>query len=156
MSDGERTSCIACNHPLDAHPVDPETGFRTCRSVGHSKGLTCAECERLTSSDHHAAIMAMRNADDPLLTAAYGAYKATRVYVERQFGDAAEAFFTDVHQSAVASALIEYERALATQTDRVVVSRADLRRYFDCDQSDFEASTSGLRRLWAAAGIEDR
>lgn len=38
--------------------------------------------------------------------------------------------------------------------DLVVVSREDLRRYFDDDRSDFNASTSGLRRLWIAAGIE--
>lgn len=38
--------------------------------------------------------------------------------------------------------------------DPVVVSRADLRRYFDSENDDLSASVDGLRRLWTAAGIE--
>lgn len=40
-----------------------------------------------------------------------------------------------------------------TPADGVIVSKADLRRYLDADQSDMDASVEGLRRLWAAAGI---
>lgn len=40
-------------------------------------------------------------------------------------------------------------------SDLVVVSRSDLRRYFDCEDHDLSASVDGLRRLWTAAGIED-
>lgn len=38
--------------------------------------------------------------------------------------------------------------------DPIVVSKADLARYLDGDGSDLDAATEGLRRLWAAAGIE--
>jgi len=109
------TRCSMCRHAASEHDVDPETGFRPCRSIGHPEGLTCEECRRLTSPAHVEAVMVMRG--DPLLKVAFGAYLATRAHVNDQLGEAAPAFFTDVHESAVASALIEYSKAFAALLD---------------------------------------
>lgn len=111
----EGARCSMCRHAAAEHAVDPETGFRPCRSIGHPKGLTCEECRRLTSPAHVEVVMVMRG--DPLLKVAFGAYLATRAHVNDQLGESAPAFFTDVHESAVASALIEYGKAFSVLLD---------------------------------------
>jgi hypothetical protein len=50
--------------------------------------------------------MALRHADDPVFEAAWDAYRATRDHVRKEIGQGWQAFFTDVHQSALASAVL--------------------------------------------------
>lgn len=100
--------CSFCFHPTAAHDVDPDTGNRPCRSIGHPKGLACAECRRLTSREHIDAVMKMRASGDPLFGAAFSAFNTTYDHVRRELGAAYLAHFTDVHESALASALLEF------------------------------------------------
>jgi hypothetical protein len=102
--------CIGCGHAQDQHDTLPD-GTRTCRSIGHPQGLTCHECQRLTSPEHVEQIMQLRHADDPAFEQAWAAYSATLSHVRNEIGDGWQAFFTDVHQSALASALIAYREA---------------------------------------------
>lgn len=162
----EPKSCWACNHLVAAHDVDPDTGFQPCRSVGHPKGIPCAECRRLTSPEHVAAIMKMRNNDDPLLALAFGAFRITYEHVRNQLGESWPAFFTDVFGSAVASALIEYEPAHAAKVraeviaeiaaeppEGVIVRRDDLEVYLNRGTgAGVEREVEALNRLLAAIG----
>ncbi|NUR01337.1 MAG: hypothetical protein HOY79_33875 [Streptomyces sp.] len=97
--------CVICNHREDQHDTLPD-GTRPCRSIGHEKGLTCRECMRLISAEHVDAVMALRGADDDAFAEAWGAYYATLNHVRNEIGPGWQAFFTDVHQSALASAVL--------------------------------------------------
>lgn len=108
MNDETIQWCVLCHHPADAHEEIGPEGNRPCRSVGHSKGVPCRECRRLISAEHVAAVMRMREEGGEAFEVAWGAYTTTLDHVRRNFGDAWQAFFTDVHQSALASALIAY------------------------------------------------
>lgn len=116
MSDTDkptRTHCWACGHPVEAHDPD-EAGLRPCRTPGHPKGLPCAECRRLTSTENRDALQEYRtNFDDETgpHARAWSAYRVTLQDARQAFGESADAFFTDIHQSALTSALIEYDRA---------------------------------------------
>lgn len=116
MSDTDTgfTHCILCGHPVDAHPEDGQ-GMRPCRSVGHPKGMNCTECVRLIDGDAVAAVVERREriyADmDSPDARAWAAFNATREHVRYQIGEGWQAFYVDIHQSALASALIEYDKA---------------------------------------------
>ncbi|MEU2426929.1 hypothetical protein ABZ619_38955 [Streptomyces sp. NPDC007851] len=97
--------CIGCSHREDQHDTLPD-GTRPCRSIGHSKGLTCAECRRLISAGHVQAVMELRGADDDAFQEAWAAYHTTLDHVRKELGSSWTAFFTDVHQSALASAVL--------------------------------------------------
>lgn len=118
--------CGMCRHPVSSHDVDPETGFRPCRSVGHSKGLPCADCRRLTSPEHVEAIMKLRGGSDPFFTAAYGAFSVTEDHARQQIGVGWQAHHTAMYESAVASALLEI-RSQMDQAIRAEIA-ASLRR----------------------------
>lgn len=100
--------CTLCGHREDQHDTLPD-GSRPCRSIGHSKGLTCRECRRLTSTEHVNAVMEMRGESTEAFQVAWAAYSATLDHVRKEIGSGWQAFFTDVHQSALASALIAYQ-----------------------------------------------
>jgi hypothetical protein len=97
--------CTLCHHREDQHETLPD-GTRPCRSIGHPKGLTCTECRRLTSAEHVDAVMELRSTDDDAFEEAWGAYYATLNHVRNEIGPGWQAFFTDVHQSALASAVL--------------------------------------------------
>jgi hypothetical protein len=99
--------CVLCTHPFSAHGTMPD-GTRPCRSVGHPDGLNCEECKRLTSPEYVQQIMAMREEHSPAFAAAWAAYSTTLDHVRHEIGAGWQAFFTDVHQAALASGLIEY------------------------------------------------
>lgn len=101
------TRCTLCTHREDQHDVLPD-GTRPCRSVGHEKGLTCAACRRLTGPQHVEAVMELREEPDDAFEEAWAAYYATLNHVRDQIGPGWQAFFSDVHQSALASAIIAY------------------------------------------------
>lgn len=111
----ERTHCVLCGHLNTLHNDEPD-GTRPCRSIGHPKGLTCRECMRLTSAEHVDAIMRMREEEDPAFEEAWASYRVTLDHVRNEIGEGWQAFFTDVHQAALASALIAYRKH--TSTDR--------------------------------------
>ena len=141
------THCWACGHLVDVHDVDPETGYRPCRNVGHPKGVPCAECRRLIAPEHIAAIVAMRQSEGPAFKTAYGAFTVTYEHVREQFGDAWQAFFTDIHESAVASALIEYEAAHEAMVrskvaEEIAARRCDFRACDDCTCRREDAATA--------------
>lgn len=99
------TRCTLCMHREDQHDTLPD-GTRPCRSIGHEKGLTCAECRRLIGDEHFEALMRLRGEDDDAFTDAWAAYYVTLNHVRDQIGPGWQAFFSDVHQSALASAVI--------------------------------------------------
>lgn len=99
------TRCSLCHHREDEHETLPN-GSRPCRSIGHAKGLTCRECRRLTEAEHVEAVMGLRDEPDDAFTTAWAAYYATLNHARDQIGSGWQAFFSDVHQSAVASAVL--------------------------------------------------
>lgn len=113
-SDGDpaAATCVLCNHREDQHETLPD-GSSPCRSVGHAKGLTCAECRRLTGDEHVSAIMALRSDPDEAFEVAWAAYHATLDHVRHEIGAEWMAFFTDVHQSALASAVLVLREQVA-------------------------------------------
>jgi hypothetical protein len=110
-----RTHCIMCGHPTPAHPED-EKGMRPCRSVNHPAGLNCTECTRLLDKEALAAMQERRGqvyADqDGPEARAWAAFHIVRAWAQYVFGPSWQAFYTDIHQSALAAALIEYDKAL--------------------------------------------
>ncbi|MFI5814943.1 hypothetical protein ACIA7S_28790 [Streptomyces sp. NPDC051643] len=96
--------CSLCGHREDQHDTEPD-GTRPCRTIGHPKGVPCAECRRLTDTAHFEDLMAMRDSGDAF-DEAWAAYRVTFDHVRDQIGPGWPAFFTDVHQSALASALV--------------------------------------------------
>lgn len=99
--------CTLCRHREDQHETLPD-GTRPCRSIGHEKGLTCTECRRLIGAEHFEAVMALRDEPDDQFEVAWAAYYATFNHARDEIGPGWQAFFTDVHQSAVASAILAY------------------------------------------------
>lgn len=113
-TDTQRTHCIMCSHPAAAHPKDAN-GLRPCRSVGHPAGMNCTECQRLLAEEALAAMQARRGAiydgvDGPEARA-WAAFNCVREWAMHEFGQSWTAFYTDIHQSALMAALIEYDRA---------------------------------------------
>jgi hypothetical protein len=106
--------CVLCHHREDQHDTEPD-GSRPCRSIGHPKGVPCQECRRLTSPEHVEAIMTMREDASDAFETAWSAYKTTLDHVRKEIGPGWQAFFTDVHQAALASALIAYREQVAAE-----------------------------------------
>lgn len=111
MTEQAPTDCYSCSHPWTAHDLNPD-GSRSCRTVGHPKGVPCADCRALLTPEHREQIQDERDAE--AFQAAWGAYKVTLYDARDAFGDSAPAFFTDIHQSALASALIAYRKQTTT------------------------------------------
>jgi len=101
------TNCYSCGHPWASHDIRAD-GHRSCRSVGHSEGVSCADCRTLLTDDYREQLQSERGAD--WFQAVWGAYTVTLADARHAFGDSAPAFFSDIHQSAVASALIAYRQ----------------------------------------------
>ena len=97
--------CSLCNHREDQHETLPD-GTRPCRSIGHPEGLTCRECQRLISPEYVDSLQALRAAGDAAFEDAWNAYRVTLDHARDQIGPGWTAFFTDVHQSALASAVL--------------------------------------------------
>lgn len=108
----ERTHCILCGHLNTLHDDEPD-GTRPCRSPGHPKGLTCRECRALLAPEHREAIRDERDNDG--FEAAWAAYYVTFQAARDHFGASWPAHFTDIHQSALASALIAYRKHIADE-----------------------------------------
>lgn len=100
-----RTHCFMCGHPWDSHDPNPD-GTRSCRSPGHPKGVPCAGCRAMLTSEYRERVQEER--DGAAFEAAWNAYNVTREDARQAFGEHAPVFFTDIHQSALASALIAY------------------------------------------------
>ncbi|KAB7835917.1 hypothetical protein [Streptomyces mobaraensis] len=96
---------VAADHDLQAD------GTRPCRTPGHPKGVPCAGCWRLLSPEHRKAIQEEREGE--AFRAAWGAFFMTLLDAQAAFGDSAPAFFSDIHESALASALITYRQHVA-------------------------------------------
>uniref|UniRef100_UPI003F497823 hypothetical protein n=1 Tax=Streptomyces sp. CA-141956 TaxID=3240051 RepID=UPI003F497823 len=106
------THCWMCSHPVEEHDLQPD-GTRPCRTPGHPKGVPCAGCRALLTDEHRAAVQDEREND--AFTAAWGAYMVTLQDAQNAFGDSAPAFFSDIHGSALASALIAYRKHVAAE-----------------------------------------
>ncbi|MFF8610877.1 hypothetical protein ACF06X_33765 [Streptomyces sp. NPDC015346] len=112
MTDEAPTHCWACSHPVEDHELQPD-GTRPCRTPGHPNGVPCAGCRALLTPEHRAAIQEERENDS--FEAAWGAYNVTLVDAQKAFGEHAPFYFSDIHQSALASALIAYRKHLADE-----------------------------------------
>ena len=112
MTDESRTHCLLCYHPTESHPVDAD-GNRPCRNVGHPDGVPCLDCQAMLTPEYRDQVGAER--DTEAFEQAYAAYLVILADIRHAFGPAADAFFTDVHQSALASALIAYRKATSEQ-----------------------------------------
>lgn len=110
MTTETRTHCLLCYHPLTSHPEDAD-GNRPCRSIGHPSGVPCLDCQAMLTPDYRGRVADER--DSQHFEQAWAAYLVTLADVQNAFGDAAPAYFTDVHQSALASALIAHREASA-------------------------------------------
>lgn len=102
--------CFSCGHPWDAHDTRPD-GNRSCRSVGHQDGVSCADCRAMLTTEYRDKVQQERDAD--WFQAVWGAYTVILADARHAFGDSAPAFFSDIHQSALASALIAYREKVA-------------------------------------------
>lgn len=103
------THCFMCGHPVESHDLQPD-GTRPCRSPGHPKGVPCADCRTLLTTEYRERVQAER--EDPAFRAAWNAFLVTREDARHEFGEHAPVFFTDIHESALASALIAYRQHL--------------------------------------------
>lgn len=101
------THCFMCGHPIDSHDLQPD-GNRPCRSPGHPKGVPCADCRALLTSEYRAKIQDERETEP--FQDAWNAYYVTLQDAREAFGEHAPVCFTDIHQSALASALIAYRK----------------------------------------------
>jgi len=146
------TRCSLCSHREDEHETLPD-GSRPCRSIGHEKGLTCRECIRLTGPEHVEAVMALRGADDEAFRVAWAAYYATLNHVRDQIGPGWQAFFSDVHQSALASAVLVLREQQAqagipgTVVDAILCDASTVAENVAeglREQQEFERSTGAL------------
>lgn len=106
------THCWACSHPVEDHDLQPD-GTRPCRTPGHHKGVPCAGCRALLTPEHRAAIQDERENDS--FESAWGAYMVTLQDAQNAFGEHAAVMFSDIHQSALASALIAYRKHVADE-----------------------------------------
>lgn len=98
-----------CGHPVESHDLQPD-GNRPCRSPGHPKGVPCADCRALLTDDHKQAIQDER--ETTLFEAAWNSYYVTLQDARNTFGENADFYFSDIHQAALASALIAYRQHL--------------------------------------------
>lgn len=103
------THCFMCGHPVEAHDRDDD-GNRPCRSPGHPKGVPCSDCRALLTTEYREHVQDVR--EEPGFDEAWNAFLITRGDAQHQFGEHAPAFFTDIYQSALASALIHYRQTL--------------------------------------------
>lgn len=106
----ENACCSMCGHPAADHDLQAD-GTRPCRTPGHPKGVPCAGCRRLLSPEHREAIQEERGSE--AFRAAWGAFFMTLLDSKAAFGDSAPAFFSDIHESALASALVTYRQHVA-------------------------------------------
>lgn len=106
------THCWLCGHRVESHDLQPD-GTRPCRSPGHPKGVPCADCRALLTSEYRERVQAERDGD--AFEAAWNAYNVTREDAQHAFGKHAPVFFTDIHQCALASALIAYREHLESK-----------------------------------------
>ncbi|MCI3279139.1 hypothetical protein [Streptomyces cylindrosporus] len=104
--------CYSCGHPWDSHDTNAD-GHRSCRSVSHPSGVSCADCRTMLTTEYREQLQDERDADG--FQAVWGAYKVTLDDARHAFGASAPAFFSDIHQSAVASALIAYRKQVAAE-----------------------------------------
>lgn len=148
--------CRLCHHREDQHETLPD-GTRPCRSIGHEKGLTCTECRRLIGAEHFEAVMALRDEPDDEFEVAWAAYYATFNHARDEIGPGWQAFFTDVHQSALASALVVLREQQGDIGERLAVAvearlEADPRA-FECSrcEGDTSAETTHWLRTNASA-----
>lgn len=107
MTEQAPSHCYSCGHPWDSHEQNPD-GTRSCRSVGHPKGIPCSDCRAMLTTEYRAQLQDERDAD--WFRAVWGAYTVTLSDARNAFGTSAPAFFSDIHQSALASALIAYRQ----------------------------------------------
>lgn len=107
--DQPRTHCTMCGHPVEAHDQDAD-GNRPCRSPGHPKGVPCSDCRALLTDEYRHRIQDER--EEPGFEQAWNAFLITREDAAHSFGRNAPAFFTDIHEAALASALIHYRETL--------------------------------------------
>ena len=115
------THCWSCGHPWEAHDSNPD-GSRSCRTPGHSRGVPCADCRTMLTPEYREQLQNERNAD--WFQTVWGAYTITLSDARDAFGDSAPAFFSDIHQSALASALIAYREQQKTAEKRVTALHA--------------------------------
>lgn len=115
-----RTHCFMCGHPWDSHDPNPD-GTRSCRSPSHPNGVPCADCRAMLTSEYRECVQEER--DGAAFEAAWNAFMVTREDARNAFGEHAPVFFTDINQSALASALIAYRK------QRVQDLKADWSRY---------------------------
>ena len=106
------TTCTLCYHPAESHSTD-EHGNRPCRSIDHPNGTPCQDCQKMLTAAYRDRVGAER--ETPHFEQAWAAYLVTLADIQRAFGPSAPAFFTDVHQSALASALIAYREQQETE-----------------------------------------
>lgn len=110
MTEEPPTHCWMCSHPVEQHDLQPD-GTRPCRSPGHPNGIPCAGCRALLTPEHRTAIQDEREKD--FFETAWGAYMVTLQDAQNAFGKHAPVFFSDIHQAALASALIAYRKHIA-------------------------------------------
>ena len=144
------TTCSLCYHPAESHPQDAH-GNRPCRSIGHPDGVPCTDCQAMLTPDYRGRVADER--DSAAFEQAYAAYLVTLADVRLAFGNAADAFFTDVHQSALASALIAYRKqteALLNQPSlRTCLVPVCMRQF---DAMSTMAGTTPHRPEWSGKG----
>jgi hypothetical protein len=162
------THCFMCGHPVESHDLDPD-GNRPCRSPGHPKGVPCADCRALLTPEYRARIQDQREEDG--FEAAWNSYYVTLQDARDHFGEHAPVFFSDIHQSALASALIAYreqqktaEQQLQAITEAVVLWRdrpggdvglaIALAGILDTEQPEPPAATALVRVLRECDRIE--
>lgn len=71
----------------------------------------------MLTSEYREQLQDERDAD--WFQTVWGAYTVTLADARHAFGDSAAAFFSDIHQSALASALIAYRKQQTTAIDHV-------------------------------------
>jgi len=80
---------------------------------------------------------------------AWGAYKVTLDDAQNAFGDSAPAFFSDIHQSALASALITYRTALVSRLTALHAPVQHLGKTW-CSECSVRRSTGPHTEEWVA------
>lgn len=110
------THCFMCGHPITSHDPNPD-GTRPCRSPGHPNGVPCSDCRAMLTSEYRERVQEER--DRAGFETAWNAYQLTLQDARNAFGEHAPVFFTDIHQSALASAFIAY-RGHEEQADRLI------------------------------------
>lgn len=99
------THCFMCGHPVQSHDPNPD-GTRPCRSPGHPNGVPCSDCRAMLTPEYRERVQEAREGE--AFEVAWNAFMVTRQDAQDAFGEHAPVFFTDINQSALASALIAY------------------------------------------------